>query len=59
MPYEVIIHGKFTTGTTQDDPDEAKKTCTNLLTEMLEIAKCAGKDGIFMFQVGEVEVDKL
>lgn len=57
--FEIVIKGKFITGTTQDDEETAKKQCKDLLLDKLEKAGVVGKDGLFEFQVLSVEAERL
>jgi len=57
--FEVVIKGKFITGTTVDDVEKAKKVCKDLLLDKLETAGVAGKDGIFDFKVEAIEAERL
>lgn len=57
--FEIVIKGKFITGTTVDDEEKAKKVCKDLLLDKLEGAGVAGKDGIFDFRVEAIEAERL
>lgn len=57
--FEIVIKGKFITGTTVDDEEKAKKVCKDLLLDNLERAGVAGKDGIFDFRVEAIEAERL
>lgn len=57
--FEVVIRGKFVTGTTSDDEEIAKKQCEELLVKRLEEAGCAGPVGLFTFKVESVEAERL
>lgn len=51
MPvWEIVIKGKFITGTTIDDEEEAKKKCEELLLERLEMGGVSDEKGRGLFQ---------
>lgn len=56
--FEVVIKGKFTTGTTQSDPEEAKEACRKLLRGRLKEAGLLEPSQIFQWHEESVEVDK-
>ncbi|MBA7654351.1 hypothetical protein ES703_62228 [subsurface metagenome] len=51
MPvWEIVIKGKFITGTTIDDEELAKKKCEEMLLERLEIGGVSDSKGHGLFQ---------
>lgn len=57
--FEIVIKGKFITGTTADAEETAKKQCEDLLLDKLQRAGISGKDGLFEFRVESVEAERL
>jgi len=49
LVWEIVIKGKFVTGTTIDDQEQAKKTCQELLLSRLD-AGVTNPDGHGVFQ---------
>lgn len=54
--YEVIIKGKFITGTTVDEEEKAKKVVRDLLRDKLRHADCLERDQAFEFVEESIEV---
>ena len=51
MPvWEIVIKGKFVTGTTIDDEEEAKKKCEEMLLAGLEAGGVSDSHGHGLFQ---------
>jgi len=57
--YEVIIKGKFITGTTVDEEEKAKKVVRDLLRDKLRHASCLERDQVFEFVEESIEVSPL
>jgi len=57
--YEVIIKGKFTTGSTADTPDQAINQSVKVLEELLDKASLLKSNHIFQFKLDDVEANKL
>lgn len=57
--FQVVIKGRFMTGTTQDDEEKAKETTVKLLKEKLASASCLEIDDIFQFRIDSVETEEL
>lgn len=53
---EVVIYGKFTTGTTIDDPEKAKAECEKILFTALEAAHVFKSNDLFQFEHVKTEV---
>jgi len=56
---EVIIKGKFITGTTVDNEENAKKVVRDLLRDKLRQANCLERDQVFEFVEESIEVNPL
>ena len=51
MPvWEIVIKGKFVTGTTIDDEEQAKKQCEEMLLARLEASGVSDSKGQGLFQ---------
>jgi len=51
MPvWEIVIKGKFVTGTTVDDEEQAKETCKKLLEDKMAEAGIADENHGLLFQ---------
>lgn len=62
MPvWEIVIKGKFVTGTTIDDEEAAKKECEKLLLQRLEAGGVSDSHshGLFQWVQKSVEAEKL
>ena len=62
MPvWEIVIKGKFMTGTTIDDKEQAKETCKKLLEDRMAEAGIAdeGAHGLFQWIPESVEAERL
>ena len=57
--YTVTIKGKFITGTTVDDKEQAKKVVRDLLRDKLRQASCLERDQVFEFVEETIEVTPL
>lgn len=57
--FAITIKGKFTTGTTRDDEEQAKESAKQLLIERLKQASCYGASQLFQFTFESVEAEKL
>lgn len=61
LAWEIVIKGKFITGTTIDDEELAKKKCEELLLEKLVEGGVLGKGehGLFQWVKESVEAEAL
>ncbi|MBA7674937.1 hypothetical protein ES703_83165 [subsurface metagenome] len=62
MPvWEIVIKGKFVTGTTIDDEEQAKETCKKLLEDKMAEAGIADEKahGLFQWIQESVEAERL
>ncbi|MDO9334189.1 MAG: hypothetical protein Q7T57_06690 [Dehalococcoidales bacterium] len=57
--FEITIKGKFVTGTTIEDEEQAKEATLNLLKKMLKEASLLGPSQVFEFYVESVEAGPL
>lgn len=57
--YTVTIKGKFITGTTVDDEEQAKRVVRDLLREKLRQADCLEREQVFEFVEETIEVTPL
>lgn len=60
MIQEVRINVTFVTGTTQEDPEQAKKVCLKLLRDLLKKAFCCeGSEGLFAMKINSIESEDI
>jgi len=59
MVMEIRIRGTFITGTTVDDPEEAKQKSLELLKGRLKQASLLETSDLFLFVVDSVEAEKI
>jgi len=59
--WEIVIKGKFVTGTTVDDEEQAKETCKKILEDKLAEAGIADEkvNGLFQWIPESVEAKRL
>lgn len=57
--FGIEIKGRFITGTSQDDEEEAKESIVNLLKEKLASVSCLNTDDVFHFRIDSVKMEKL
>lgn len=57
--FEIVITGRFMTGSTQDNENEARETAVNLLKEKLSSAGCLDPHDLFQFELDSVEAKEL
>lgn len=60
--WEIVIKGKFITGTTIDDEELAKKKCEELLLDRLKaggVSDSQGTHGLFQWVGESIEAERL
>lgn len=59
LAWEIVIKGRFITGTTVDDEEQAKEIVRDLLRDKLRQAGCLERDQVFEFIEESIEAEPL